>query len=74
MGFNKWFAPSLDEVKQMYTDMGHTDFIKFLSRRDAFVGPPNSINFINRILKKEHEKCTTSQKSSSKHSTKNPAA
>lgn len=70
MGFNKWHVPELKEVQQMYEEQGHIEFVKFLRRRDAFIGPPESIDFINQILKKEQEKCTTSQKSNLKRSTK----
>ena len=56
MGFNKWYVPELKEVQQMYEEQGHTEFVKFLRRRDAFIGPPESIDFINQILKKEQEK------------------
>ena len=70
MGFNKWYVPDLPDLKEMYEDMGHSEFIKLAYRRDAFIGPTDSIDFINRLLKKEQEKCITSQKSNLKRSTK----
>lgn len=70
MGFNKWYVPELEQVQEMYKEQGHANFVKFLGRRDAYIGPPESIDFINQIIKKEQEKCTTSQKSNLKRSTK----
>lgn len=55
MGFNKWFVPDLQELQKMYSTLGHQEFITFVNKRDAFVGPTDSINFINQILKKEKE-------------------
>lgn len=71
MGFNKWYVPALSELKEMYEEMGRKEFIKLAHRRDALIGPIDSIDFINQLLKKEQEQCTTSQKSNSKRSTKN---
>ena len=70
MGFNKWHVPDVSVLNERYKEMGHAEFIKFLNGRDAFIGPPESINFINQLLKKEHEQCITSQKSNLKRSTK----
>ena len=63
--------PNLTELKETYSEIGHAEFMKFLSRREAFIGPIDSINFINQLIKKEQEPCTTSQKSNLKLSTKN---
>lgn len=47
MGFNKKFVQPLDKVMEEFEEMGEKEFIRRYSKVDSFVGPTESIQFIN---------------------------
>jgi hypothetical protein len=64
MGFNKKYLSDLETLKKEY-ETSPTDFIRYMQKCDAFIGPSDSINFVNQILTSNNKKqtvCTTSQK------------
>lgn len=46
MSFNKCYVSDLHKVKEQYESLGHEQFKNLYKKRDAFIGPEDSINFI----------------------------
>lgn len=56
MSFNKRFVRSLPEVKEEYFEQGHEEFVKIYKKADAFIGPSDSIDFIEARFKGPYKK------------------
>lgn len=60
--------PELEEIKQEYERDGHEKFYRIYSKYDTFMGPSESMDFLNSVFEKEQtiknnkSSCTTSQK------------
>jgi len=50
MGFNKKYVRSLHELKEELAELGKDKFIWIYSKADAFIGPSDSIKFIQDTL------------------------
>ena len=69
MSYVRKRLPELDELKKEYEDLGHEEFLRHYSKYDTFIGPSESMIFLNQVFKKEElnknnnqSSCTTSQK------------
>lgn len=53
MGFNKKMIQECDKLSQSLKDNGsHQFYLTHVHKVDAFIGPCNSINFINIFIEK----------------------
>lgn len=50
MGLNKKYLPDLEKIKEEYEKSSPSDFIKKYSKYEVFIGPIESINFIEKII------------------------
>lgn len=51
MGFNKCYVQDLDKVKEQYEVLGFEKFVKFYIKKDGFIGPSDSLNYVREKLK-----------------------
>lgn len=56
MSFNKKFIKPLPEVKDEYFRLGHEQFVNLYKKADAFIGPSDSIDFIQDRFKGPYTK------------------
>lgn len=50
MGFTKWMLPKKEELKDMIEREPET--VLTLAKRDAIIGPDNSVKMLNNFLRK----------------------
>lgn len=68
MTYIKKRLPELEDIKQEYERDGHETFYRIYSKYDIFMGPSESMAFLNSVFEKEQtiknnkSSCTTSQK------------
>ena len=55
MGFNIRYLPSLKELKKTYDRDGHEEFVRSYKRTEAFIGPSQSINFVQKMINKKQK-------------------
>lgn len=56
MGVNKKFLQELKKLKEEYSEKGRDEFIKKYQKADVFIGPSESINFLEKVLKSKKSK------------------
>ena len=60
--------PSLEEIKKEYEEKGHVAFCNIYSKYEGFMGPSESMDFLNEVFEKNQtiknnkSSCITSQK------------
>jgi len=58
MGFNKMFLPEAKELKEFLTTYGkerfHDRWVLPFKKRDAIIGPSESIEFIKQFIESEY--------------------
>lgn len=60
--------PPLAEIKKEYEDRGHAAFYNLYSKYEGFMGPSESMDFLNEVFEKNQtiknntSSCITSQK------------
>ena len=65
MGFNRKQVTTVDAVKREIEDDGIEKFVRSILKCDAIVGPPETVDFIEKIVndfQKKNDQCITSQK------------
>ena len=51
MGFNKRYLPELDQLVDFLNTHGSYEFYnRFVKKTDAFIGPSDSVEFIDKFL------------------------
>lgn len=50
MSIRKAFLPEINEIKKFYNDAGFDAFVKRYAKVEVFLGPSDSIDFINEKL------------------------
>ena len=53
MGLNKRYLPELKELKEEYKTRGHEEFVRIHRKYEAFIGPIQSVNFVQKKLIKK---------------------
>ena len=56
MGFNKKFVKPLLEVKEQLEKDGIDNFVRFYVKADVFIGPSDSIMFIDKVIESYYQK------------------
>jgi len=55
MGFNKTFLRTVEDIeKRLESDREST--LRWLKKSDCFIGPSETIDFVNQLLKEEYER------------------
>lgn len=50
MSIRKTYLPGLDKVKDFYNKVGVEAFVKRYEKVEVFIGPAESVDFINKIV------------------------
>lgn len=56
MSIRKAFLPEVNEIKKFYDDAGFDAFVKRYVKVEVFLGPSDSIDFINEKLEEYYAK------------------
>lgn len=44
--------PPLSEIKKEYEEKGHEEFVRIYIKYDTFIGPSESMDFLNEVFEK----------------------